>query len=301
MARESVEVQSVAEQQPAVRATRRGRGATRTALLWVAFLPLAVIVLAPLWQLVFMAFAMPEDVWTEQLQWIPTPPSLANFRGLLTNPSWPIMRWFANSALVASVGTALVVLTSALAGYGYARLPFPGKGLLFSLLVFSLMIPISVTMVPAFIMLRRVGVLNTYWSLWFPAIAGVLGVFLMRQSFYAVPTELEDAARVDGATRWRSFWQIELPIVQSACAALAIYTFIALWNDMLWPFIVINQNVRWTLPVGLTMALEGGFGFSNFGLAYAASVIASAPLLIVYALFQRRILAGIATTGLAGQ
>lgn len=280
---------------------RRNKRLTRTILLWLVFLPLAFIVLAPLWQLVFMAFAYPEDIWSETLQWIPTPPTLDNFRGLLTNPEWPVTTWFMNSALVATVGTVLVVVTSALAGYGYAKLDIPGKNIFFALLVFSLMVPLSVTMVPVFIMLRRVGVLNTYWSIWFPAIAGVLGVFLMRQSFYSVPKELDDAARVDGATRWRSFWQIELPIVQSACAALAIYTFIALWNDMLWPFIVINQNERWTLPVGITMALEGGFAWSNFELSFAASVLASAPLLIVYALFQRRILAGIATTGLAGQ
>ncbi len=280
---------------------RRGKSFTRSMLLWIVYMPLAIIVLAPLWQLVFMAFALPEDIWTVPIQWVPTPPTLWNFQALLTNPAWPIMRWFANSALVASVGTALVVVTSALAGYGYAKLPFPGKSVIFSLLVVSLMIPISVTMVPAFIMLRRVGVLNTYWSIWLPAIAGVLGVFLMRQNFYSVPAELNDAARVDGATKWRSFWQIELPIVQSACVALAIYTFIALWNDMLWPFIVINQNVRWTLPVGLTMAMEGGFAFQAGGLGYAASVIASAPLLLVYIFFQRRILAGVATTGLAGQ
>jgi multiple sugar transport system permease protein len=186
-----------------------------------------------------------------------------------------------------------------LSGYAFARLEFPGKDFLFSLLLFSLMIPIAVTLIPSFLLLRDVKLLNTYHAIWWPAAASVTGIFLMRQHFYAIPRDLEDAALVDGAGRFRINWQVCLPLVSGAMVALSIFTFLGLWNDLFWPLIVLSNRIMLTLPVGLIVIRQGSY--IQRGLAFAAAFIASVPVLVFYAIFQRKIIAGVTTTGMAGQ
>ena len=209
------------------------------------------------------------------------------------------MRWFGNSLLVAIVGTAIIVFLSTLSGYAFARLEFPGRSFLFSLLLFSLMIPAAVTLIPAFLLLRDLKLLDTYFAIWLPGAASVTGIFLMRQHFYSIPNELEDAARVDGAGRFRIYWQVCLPLVTGAMVALSIFTFLGLWNDLFWPLIVLSNRVNLTLPVGLLVIQQGSY--IQRGLAFSGAFIASAPALLFYAIFQTRIIAGITTTGMAGQ
>jgi multiple sugar transport system permease protein len=166
-------------------------------------------------------------------------------------------------------------------------------------LLFGLMIPSAVTLIPAFMLLRDLKLLNSYHAIWWPAAAGVLGIFLMRQHFYNIPRDYEDAALVDGASRFRIYWQICLPLVRGAMVALAIFTFLGLWNDLFWPMIVLNERETFTLPVGLVIIQQGSY--IQRGLAFAAAFIASAPVLLFYAIFQRKIIAGITATGMAGQ
>jgi multiple sugar transport system permease protein len=171
--------------------------------------------------------------------------------------------------------------------------------MLFSLLLFSLMIPAAITLIPSFLLLRDLNLLDTYHAIWWPAAASVTGIFLMRQHFYSVPSELEDAARVDGAGRFRIYWQICLPLVRGALFALAIFTFLSLWNDLFWPLIVLTKQNTLTLPIGLVVLQQGSY--IQRGLAFAGAFIATVPALIFYAIFQRQIIEGITTTGMAGQ
>ena len=271
----------------------------RSLLLWLVFLPLAAIVMIPLIYIVSRAFTHESNQFNFPIEWIPQPITLANFTHIFADVTLPVMKWFANSLIIATVGTIIVVFLSTLSGYAFARLEFPGKRQLFSLLLFSLMIPAAITLIPAFLLLRDLKLLNTYHAIWWPTAASVVGIFLMRQHFYAIPRDLEDAARVDGASPFRIYWQICLPLVRGAMVALAIFTFLGMWNDLFWPLIVLSERKVLTLPVGLVIIQQGSY--IQRGLAFAAAFIASAPVLLFYAIFQRKIIAGITTTGMAGQ
>jgi len=271
----------------------------RSLYLWLVFLPLAVIIIIPLLYIVSRAFTHESNQFNFPIEWIPNPITTANFTHIFSDVTLPVMQWFANSLIIASVGTLIVVFLSTLSGYAFARLEFPGKKQLFSLLIFSLMIPGAITLIPAFLLLRDLKLLNSYHAIWWPTAASVLGIFLMRQHFYAIPRDLEDAARVDGASPFRIYWQVCLPLVRGAMVALAIFTFLGMWNDLFWPLIVLSEREVLTLPVGLVIIQQGSY--IQRGLAFAAAFIASAPVLIFYAIFQRKIIAGITTTGMAGQ
>ncbi len=277
----------------------RSKDFRRTFYRWLLFLPLAFIIIIPLVYMFTMAFTLESNQLNFPIEWIPQPPTIANFVHIFLDTTLPIVRWFANSLVVASIGTLLIVFFSSLSGYAFARLEFPGKQLLFSILIFSLMIPAAITLIPAFLLLRDFKLLNTYQAIWLPASASVLGIFLLRQHFYSIPQDIEDAARIDGAGRFRIYWQVCLPMVTGSLVAVAIFSFLALWNDLFWPLIVLSDRPMLTLPVGLLVIQQGSY--IQRGLAFAAAFIASVPVLIFYAIFQRRIIAGITTTGMAGQ
>lgn len=273
--------------------------ARRAIGMWLVFLPLVFIIFIPVLYMVTMAFTVEANQFVVPIRWIPEPPTLQNFFKIFADPLIPLTRWFVNSLAVASVGTIIVLAVSSLSGYAFARLEFPGKSLLFSLLIFSLMIPSAITLIPSFLLLRDLSLLDSYHAIWWPAAASVTGIFLLRQHFYAIPSELEDAARVDGAGRFRIFWQICLPMVSNSLFALAIFTFLALWNDLFWPLIVLTKQDVLTLPIGLVVLQQGSY--IQRGLAFAGAFVATVPVLIFYAIFQRKIIAGITTAGLAGR
>jgi multiple sugar transport system permease protein len=277
----------------------RNKYGVRSLLMWLVFMPLVLITIIPLLYMFSMAFTLEANQLKFPIEWIPQPPTLSNFTKIFVDPQLPIVRWFTNSLIIASVGTGIVLFLASLSGYAFARLEFPGKSFLFSLLLFSLMIPIAVTLIPVFLLMRDLKLLNSYHAIWWPAAASVTGIFLMRQHFYSIPVELEDAARVDGAGRFRIYWQICLPLVRGALVALFIFTFLGLWNDLFWPLIVLSDRAMLTLPVGLLIIQQGSY--IQRGLAFAGAFIASAPVLIFYAFFQRKIIAGITTAGLAGR
>ena len=285
---------------PATKSLFRGHPKTwRAILLWVIFLPLILTVIIPLIYMSSMAFTLEANQLKFPIEWMPSPVTVSNFTHIFVDKTLPIMRWFGNSLVVATVGTLIVVFFSSLSGYAFARLEFPFKNALFSLLLFSLMIPVAITLIPAFLLLRDLKLLNTYHAIWWPAAASVTGIFLMRQHFYAIPRDLEDAALVDGASRFRIFWQVCLPLVSGALVALSIFTFLGMWNDLFWPLIVLSERNTMTLPVGLVVIQQGSY--IQRGLAFAAAFIASVPVLVFYAIFQRRIIEGVTTTGMAGQ
>jgi len=271
----------------------------RTLLLWLVFSPLIFVVIVPLIYMITMAFTPESNQMNFPIEWIPNPPTFGNFIHIYVDATLPIERWFMNSVIVSVFGTLIIVFLSSLSGYAFARLDFPGKNFLFSLLLFSLMIPAAITLIPAFLLLRDLKLLNTYHAIWWPAAGQVIGIFLMRQHFYSIPYEIEDAARIDGAGAFRIFWQVCLPMVSGAMVALAIFAFLVLWNDLFWPLIVLGEREVYTLPVGLLFIQQGSY--IQRGLAYAGAFIATAPVLLFYAFFQRKIIAGITMTGMAGQ
>jgi len=293
MATESKTTNFLMSLQPSRKTVLRSLG------FWLIFLPLAAIIIVPVIYIISMAFTQEANQLHFPIEWIPRPITISNFTHIFTDVTLPIVKWFTNSLIIASVGTLIVVFLSSLSGYAFARLEFPGKNQLFSLLLFSLMIPGAITLIPAFLLLRDLKLLNTYHAIWWPTAASVVGIFLMRQHFYAIPRDLEDAARVDGASPFRIYWQICLPLVRGAMVALAIFTFLGMWNDLFWPLIVLSDRQTFTLPVGLVIIQQGSY--IQRGLAFAAAFIASAPVLIFYSIFQRKIIAGITTTGMAGQ
>lgn len=277
----------------------RSKETRRTLLMWLILLPLVFMVIVPLIFTTAMAFTLESNQLNYPIEWIPQPATLSNFAHIFADTTLPIVRWFVNSLVVATIGTTVIVFLSTLSGYAFARLDFPFKNLLFSLLIFSLMIPGAITLIPVFLLLRDFDLLNTYQAIWLPASASVLGIFLMRQHFYDIPQDIEDAARMDGAGRFRIYWQVCLPMVQSSIVAIGIFSFLALWNDLFWPLIVLSDREMLTLPIGLVVLQQGSY--IQRGLAFAGAFLASAPALLFYALFQRKIIAGITMTGMAGQ
>jgi multiple sugar transport system permease protein len=231
---------------------------------------------------------LPPTWWPEQF-------TLEHYRELFTRLDFP--QFFVNSVLVAvAVTLGNLVFCSAL-GYALAKLEFPGKRVLFGVVLGMLMVPGVVLFVPQFVLVSNMGLVNTYAGLVLPYLAGPFGVFLMRQYLLSIPDDLIEAARVDGAGEFRIFWRIVLPLCRPALATLGILTFLASWNNFLWPLVVATSEDKYTLPVALAL-YSIGQNRINFGLLLAGSVVVVLPIVIVFLLLQRHFLRGIATTGL---
>ena len=202
-----------------------------------------------------------------------------------------------NSAIVALSVTVFQLITCAMAAYAFARIQFPGREIIFFVFLATMMIPFQLTIIPIFLTMKQIGLLDTLLSLILPpALFSAFGVFLLRQFILGLPLELEEAAIVDGANRWTIFWQVILPLLRAPLAALGIFTFIAQWNDFFRPLIMLNTPSNFTVPLMLSQ-FRGQYA-TEWTLVMAGSVIAVLPLLIVYILAQRHIIRGIAMTGL---
>ncbi len=209
-----------------------------------------------------------------------------------------IERWFLNSVIVAAVWVIARAITASMAGYAFARMQFKGKDILFLLVLATMMIPGMVTVVPKFLILRQIGLINTYGALTVPFMADAFGIFLMRQFFESIPVELEEAARVDGASRYRMFRQIILPNSMPALTALAIFSFQGAWNAFLEPLIFINNPKLYTLPLGLAYFRRANY--TEWPTLMAIAVITTIPMAIFYLVFQRWFVEGQVSSGIKG-
>ena len=270
-----------------------------TVLIYLGLLFGALVTLMPIAYMFSQAFTPESQTMRWPIRWIPETPTIANFQRILSDPTLPVFRWLINSVFVATAVTALVLFICSLTAYAYARLEFPGRNIIFFVLLTSLMVPGAVTFIPNFILMRNLNWLNSYNGLIWIAGANVFGIFLLRQHFQSIPKELEEAAIVDGAGRFRLYWQVCLPLVTGAMVALGIFTFLGNWNDLFWPLIIMSDRTKLTLPVGLQVL--GGGNYVQRGVTMAAAALASTPPLILYAIFQRRIIAGITLTGMGGR
>jgi multiple sugar transport system permease protein len=271
--------------------------------LTVALLALAVLWLAPIVWVVVTSLKPSDRIIRLPPEWIPWPATGAHYHEVLLGSSRTarIGRAFANSLVVATGSVMLVLTTSAMAAYPLARMRFPGRDLVFTLLVGSLMIPNAVLLVPQYVLTQRLGWLSTYQGLIVPeaAMLFAFGVFLLRQFFLTMPRELEDAARIDGAGPWQVFSRIILPLSQPVLAALAIFAFRSAWNDFLWPLIAVNKPEMFPLPVALAL-LRSAYSSESYGPIMAGAALSALPLLVVFVVANRRIVEGVRLSGLKG-
>lgn len=206
--------------------------------------------------------------------------------------------WFWNSFYIALIVTLGHLVFDSMAAYVLAKKRFPGRNLIFWIIIATLMVPSEVTLVPLFIVVRKLGLYNTHWSLILPGMAGVFGVFLLRQFMLGLPSELIEAAKIDGASEWQTFQRIIIPLATPALATLGIFAFIGTWNNFLWPIIVINKASLMTLPVGLKTLQDANLAI--FKLLMAGAAVAALPMILVFLAFQRHIVKGLTVGSVKG-
>ena len=233
-------------------------------------------------------------------QLLPRDPQWRNY--LLAWTGAPFARYFFNTLVMASAITAGQLLTSILAAYAFARLRFVGKNLLFGLFLATLMIPAQVVLIPNYLTLSNLGLINTFGALILPFLASGFSVFLIRQHFKSIPQELEDAARIDGASRFTTLWRIFVPLAKPAIATAGLFTFLSEWNAYLWPLIVTDSQDMRTVQIGLAsfLAVSQEEGLTNWPVVLAASVLVLLPTLIAFALAEKQLVKGITLSGLKG-
>jgi multiple sugar transport system permease protein len=265
-------------------------------LLGLGLTVLGVLMLAPLvWMI---AESLTDEKYALRLppNWIPKPFTLDNYRGI--SGLIPFGRMALNSLIVATIATAGSLLVSVLAAYALSRLRFPGRELIFIVLLSALMIPGQMTIIPVFVLMRNLHLINTLPSLWIPALINVFAIFFFRQYFNTIPRELDEAARIDGANNMWILFRVILPLSGPAIAAVAILTFEASWNSYFVPLIFISSEDKMTLPLGL-VTLNAGQGGSSV-IVFAAITAVVVPVLIVFLAFQRLFVASIASVGIRG-
>jgi multiple sugar transport system permease protein len=227
---------------------------------------------------------------------VPRDPTLEHYRALFTRLN--LGRYLLNSTLVAFAVTALSLLVNAMAGYAFAKLRFRGRDRTFRLLTTGLVIPVQVAMLPLFLLLKSMGMINSYWGVIIPGLASIFGIFLVRQYALSLPDDLLDAARMDGAGEFRIFWSVVLPVVRPILATLAIWTFLSTWNDFMWPLIVLSDERRYTLPVALAGLV--GEHAQDTELMMAGSVLTVLPVLLVFLFLQRYYIQGVIAGSVKG-
>jgi multiple sugar transport system permease protein len=277
---------------------RPGSQTLRLVGIYVVLVLVAVIILLPLFWLLSTSLKLPRDLFTNTIEWIPRTVTFDNYTKLFAQEQTPVGRWFINSLAIAIITTVLVLAVDSLAAYAYARMKFPGRNALFGLMLLTLFLPGFLFIIPNFLTVNFLGLINNWGAVILPALAGVFGVFFLRQFFEGIPRELEEAAEIDGANRFQVFYQIVLPLSRPALATLGIITFLASWNDFLWPLLVLRDRNIQTLPPGLR-TLQSAYT-SDYGLIMAGAVVVAIPVLVLYLLLQRYIVQSVASTGLKG-
>jgi sn-glycerol 3-phosphate transport system permease protein len=253
------------------------------------------LVVFPMFWMVSTALKPPSEIFAGTFQLWPTHGTLQNFR--TATAQMPILRLFGNSLAVAVAVATAQAFTSVLAAYACAILQFPGRGLWFGLLVATMMVPVQVTMIPNYLLIARLDLLNTYTALIVPQVVTGYGVFMLRQTFKNLPSSLVEASVIDGASSWQILWRVVVPATRTALAALSVLFFITTWNQYLWPLLVAGDTLMKTLPVGMQefVNLEGG---TNWGPLMAAATMAIVPALVAYIIAQRYILESFVAAGL---
>jgi multiple sugar transport system permease protein len=269
-------------------------------------MPLALLFVLPLVQMVLTSMMQDNQINRFPPQFWPTSIDLghrsgpderaAGYVGLFADV--PVGTWLLNSTIVATVAVVSHLVLCSLAGYGFARLRFRGRQLGFFVIVGTVMIPIQLLLVPTYVMFARLGIVDTLAAAFVPWLASAFGIFLMRQFFLSLPSELEDAGRIDGCGRLRVFWYIVLPLAKPALATLTVFTLLGSWNDLIWPLIAINNENSYTIQLGL--ANFQGTRRTQWSLLMAGNVVATMPLIVAFLIAQRQFVATMSFSGIKG-
>jgi multiple sugar transport system permease protein len=271
------------------RETRRGIvPRTIIAILASAFM------IFPLYWMIVVAFSPRGEVFESGLRLWPSTWTLENFGRVFE--LYPVGEWFTNSVVVGLFTTVLTVIVNLLAGYAFARLPFRGRNIVFILTLSTMMIPVQAIMVAQFKLISGLGIFGTYWGVILPGAAAAFGIFLARQFFIAIPDEIVEAARIDGAGQIRIFLQVVLPLCKPLLAVLTLLTLMGSWNDFAWPLIALNKNELFTLPIGL-LFLQNQTA-PNYNATMALALISVVPMVVLFLAFQRYFVQGFARSGI---
>lgn len=268
---------------------RSGRTLGTQVALHVALVGFGVLSLLPLLWMVSASFMATGEATTFPPPLVPHRPTLSHYADLFGRLA--MGRYAMNSAIIALVTTVLSLAINSAAGYGFAKLRFPGRDATFRTLAAGLAIPVQVAMLPLFLLVKALGLVNGYGGVIIPGLASIFGIFLVRQYALAIPDDLLDAARIDGAGEWRVFRSIVLPTIRPILATLALWTFLATWNDFMWPLIVLSDDRRYTLPVALAGLV--GEHAQDVELMMAGAVVTVLPVLVLFLLLQRYFVEGV--------
>jgi multiple sugar transport system permease protein len=279
------------------RGPRPGRRLNATVLLYVVLTILALAILLPLVWVLLTSFKSDFNAISDPLNPIPKPFTTGAYQ-TLSNGEYPIFRWFLNSFLAATVQTVLILVTASLGAYALARLEFRGKKIVFGAIIATIFVPPVIFLVPNYLTVENLGWLDSIWAITIPGAAGAFGIFFLRQFFMALPAEIEEAARMDGAGDFRIYWRIILPLSRPALATLAVLSFLSNWNDFLWPVYVLLSPENQTLQPGLAI-LQGAYS-THYAILMAGAIIASIPVLIIFTIAQRQIVDSVASSGVKG-
>lgn len=255
----------------------------------------AVLSLMPLYWMLSIAFMNVVTLLRMPPALFPSPIILTNFERLLFQSSMP--RWILNSLIVTVSNTLITLFVGSFYGYIFAKKQFPGREILFWLLISTLMVPFQVVVVPIFLMFRSFNLINSYWALIIPGVFSAYGVFLMRQFMKTLPTELIEAAKIDGCSEFGIYWRVILPLAMPGLAVLGILTFVGNWNEFFWPLIVLNKVDMFTVPLGLPTLQNQ---YTDYGLLMAGSTLAALPTIVMFLAFQRYFLQGLTVGAVKG-
>ena len=274
-----------------------GQGSSGTWWIYLLLTLGILVMVGPFLWMVLGSFKPQAEFLVSTPTFLPKAATTDNYDRLFSQLDFP--RFFFNSSVVALIVTVGNVLFCPMLGYALAKLQWRGKRLIMGLVLATLMVPAGITLIPNFVLMSNLGLVNTYPGLILPFLVGPFGVFLTRQFMYGIPDELLEAARIDGANEWRIFWQVVLPITVPVLATLGILTFLGSWNSFLYPLVMAQEPNMYTLPVALATFATGQYQ-ADHGMLMAGSVVLVLPVLLIFILFQRWITEGIATTGLKG-
>ncbi|GAA1377311.1 carbohydrate ABC transporter permease [Luteococcus sanguinis] len=266
----------------------------RNPLFWLMMVALTLVFIGPLLMVILTSFKTRSESQQVPPTFIPETWTLGAYRTLLSDAGSPVMQWFATSLIAASLHALLVVTVASMAGYALARMHFRGRTAIFGLILSTMFVPGFIFLMPNFEMMSKLQWLDTLQALVVPGAAGAFGVFFMRQFFTALPVELEESARIDGAGPMTTFFRIVLPNAKAAVMTLVVLSFLANWNDFVWPLYVMYDKL--TLPIGLSR-LQGAYTI-DYPVVMAGASIAAVPVLVIYVFLQRYIIQGVASSGL---
>jgi multiple sugar transport system permease protein len=265
-------------------------------LMFFMLLVISFLVLVPFLWMLSSSLKLDNEVFSVPIQWIPKSPRWANYLDIWKQV--PFLTFYKNTAKLTLIITLLQLFTSSLASYGFAKMKFPGRNTLFIAYIATIAVPWQVYMVPQFILMKKVGLVDTHMSLILLQAFTAFGVFLLRQFYMSIPEELSEAARIDGLSEYGIYARIILPLSKPSLATLTIFTFVNTWNDFMGPLIYLNSTKLKTIQLGLRMFISQYA--ADYGLIMAASVVAVVPVVILFIFTQRFFIEGIATTGLKG-